>query len=135
MASTGSSRSARCCRSPRRSTTNTKRNKPGDGPVASAQYLSIRYSDRLAEAGAEPSVGSVGDSYDNALAETIIGLFKTELIHPRGPLRTVDDVEYATVEWVDWFNHRRLLQPIGDIPPAELEQSYYQQLQESAKAA
>lgn len=100
-----------------------------------SQYLSIRYSERLAEAGAEPSVGSVGDSYDNALAETIIGLFKTEVIHPRGPWRNVDDVEYATLEWVDWFNHRRLLQPIGDIPPAELEQSYYQQEQESAMAA
>ncbi len=100
-----------------------------------SQYLSIRYSDRLAAAGAQPSVGSVGDSYDNALAETIIGLFKTEVIHPRGPWRTVDEVEYATLEWVDWFNHRRLLQSIGDIPPAELEQSYYRQQQESAKAA
>ncbi len=100
-----------------------------------SQYLSIRYSERLAAAGAQPSVGSVGDSYDNALAETIIGLFKTEVIHPRGPWRTVDEVEYATLEWVDWFNHRRLLQSIGDIPPAELEQSYYQQQQESAKAA
>jgi putative transposase len=100
-----------------------------------SQYLSIRYSERLAAAGAQPSVGSVGDSYDNALAETIIGLYKTEVIHPRGPWRTVDEVEYATLEWVDWFNHRRLLQPIGDIPPAELEQSYYRQQQESAKAA
>ncbi len=100
-----------------------------------SQYLSIRYSERLAEAGAEPSVGSIGDSYDNALAETIIGLFKTEVIHPRGPWKSVDEVEYATLEWVDWFNHRRLLQPIGDIPPAELEHSYYQQQQESAKAA
>ena len=104
-------------------------------PVESAQYLSIRYSERLAAAGAQPSVGSVGDSYDNALAETIIGLYKTEVIHPRGPWRTVDEVEYATLEWVDWFNHRRLLQSIGDIPPAELEQSYYQQQQKSAKAA
>ena len=100
-----------------------------------SQYLSIRYSERLAAAGVQPSVGSVGDSYDNALAETIIGLFKTEVIHPRGPWRTVDDVEYATLEWVEWFNHRRLLQSIGDVPPAELEQSYYQQQQESAKAA
>lgn len=99
------------------------------------QYLSIRYSERLAEAGAEPSVGSVKDSYDNALAETIIGLFKTEVSHPRSPWRTLDDVEDATLEWVDWFNHRRLLQPIGDIPPAELEQSYYQPQQESGKAA
>ncbi len=108
---------------------------PSFGQRVSGQYLSIRYSERLAEVGAEPSVGSVGDSYDNALAETIIGLFKTEVIHPRGPWRTVDDVEYATLEWVDWLNHRRLLQPIGDIPPAELEQSFYQQQHESAKAA
>jgi transposase InsO family protein len=100
-----------------------------------SQYLSIRYSERLAAAGAQPSVGSIGDSYDNALAEPIIGLFKTEVIHPRGPWRNVDDVEYATLEWVDWFNHRRLLQSIGDIPPAELEQSYYRQQQGSAKAA
>jgi len=88
------------------------------------QYLSIRYTERLAEAGAEPSVGSVGDSYD-ALAETIIGLYKTERIHQRGPWRHVDAVEYATLEWVDWFNHRRLLEPIGNVPPAELEASYY----------
>lgn len=100
-----------------------------------SQYLSIRYSERLTTAGVQPSVGSVGDSYDNAMAETIIGLFKTEIIHQRGPWRSVDDVEYATLEWVDWFNHRRLLQPIGDIPPAELEQSYYRQQLESAKTA
>ena len=91
-----------------------------------SQYLSIRYAERLAEAGVEPSVGSVGDSYDNALAETIIGLFKTEVIHRRGPWRTLDAVEYATLEWVDWFNHRRLLEPIGNIPPAEFEAAYYQ---------
>jgi transposase InsO family protein len=90
-----------------------------------SQYLSIRYSERLAEAGAEPSVGSVGDSYDNALAETIIGLYKTEVIHRRGPWRHLEAVEYATLEWVDWFNHRRLLEPIGNVPPAELETSYY----------
>ena len=90
-----------------------------------SQYLSIRYTDRLVEAGAEPSVGSVGDSYDNALAETIIGLFKAEVIHRRGPWRNIDAVEYATLEWVDWFNHRRLLEPIGNIPPAELEAAYY----------
>ena len=90
-----------------------------------SQYLSIRYTERLAEAGAEPSVGSVGDSYDNALAETIIGLFKTEVIHRRGPWRNIDAVEYATLEWVDWFNHRRLLGPIGNIPPAELAGAYY----------
>ncbi len=80
------------------------------------QYLSIRYTERLAEAGAEPSVGSVGDAYDNALAETIIGLYKTEVIHHRGPWRQIDAVEYATLEWVDWFNHRRLLEPIGNVP-------------------
>jgi putative transposase len=89
-----------------------------------SQYLSIRYSERLAEAGVEPSVGSVGDSYDNALAETIIGLYKTEVIHRRGPWRQLDDVEYATLEWVDWFNHRRLLTSIGNLPPAELELMY-----------
>ena len=95
-------------------------------------YLSIRYSERLAEAGVEPSVGSVGDSYDNALAETIIGLFKTEVIHHRGPWRHLEAVEYATLEWVDWFNHRRLLEPIGNVPPAELELAYHRQQSESA---
>jgi putative transposase len=99
------------------------------------QYLSIRYTERLAEAGVDASVGSVGDSYDNALAETINGLYKTEVIRRRGPWRNIDVVEYATLEWVDWFNHRRLLEPIGDIPPAELEQAYYRQLEESAMAA
>ena len=99
------------------------------------QYLSIRYTERLAEAGVSASVGSVGDSYDNALAETINGLYKTEVIRRRGPWRHIDAVEYATLEWVDWFNHRRLLEPIGDIPPAELEQAYYRQLEESAMAA
>jgi len=99
------------------------------------QYLSIRYSERLAEAGAVPSVGSVGDSYDNALAETIIGLYKTEVIHRRRPWRHLDAVEYATLEWVDWFNHRRLLEPIGNIPPAELEMAYDRQQNESALAA
>jgi putative transposase len=91
-----------------------------------SQYLSIRYSERLSEAGAQPSVGSVGDSYDNALAETIIGLYKSEVIHRRGPWQNLDAVEYATLEWVDWFNHRRLLEPIGNVPPAEFEVSYYQ---------
>ena len=86
-----------------------------------SQYLSISDTERLAEAGLQASVGSVGDSYDNALAETINGLYKTELIRRRGPWRHVDDVEYATLEWVDWFNHRRLLEPIGNVPPAELE--------------
>jgi putative transposase len=84
-----------------------------------SQYLSIRYTERLAEAGAVTSVGSRGDSYDNALAETIIGLYKTELIRRRGPWRGLDEVEYATLEWVDWFNHRRLLEPIGHVLPAE----------------
>jgi putative transposase len=91
------------------------------------QYLSIHYTERLAEAGIEPSVGSVGDSYDNALAETINGLFKTEIIHPNGPWRNLEEVEFATLEWVDWFNNRRLLGPIGDIPPVEFEQMYYEQ--------
>ena len=100
-----------------------------------SQYLSIRYSERLSEAGMESSVGSKGDSYDNALAETINGLYKTEVIHKRGPWRTIDEVEYATLEWVDWFNNRRLLEPIGNIPPAELEEAYYRQLEESAMVA
>jgi putative transposase len=91
------------------------------------QYLSIRYTERLAEAGAVTSVGSRGDSYDNALAESIIGLYKTELIRKRGPWKNLDDVEYATLEWVDWFNHRRLLEPIGDIPPAEFEEMFYRE--------
>ena len=99
------------------------------------QYLSIRYTERLAEAGVNASVGSVGDSYDNALAETINGLYKTEVIRRRGPWRHIDAVEYATLEWVDWFNHRRLLEPIGDVPPAEFEQAYYRELEESAMAA
>ena len=100
-----------------------------------SQYLSIRYTERLAEAGIDSSVGSVGDSYDNALAETIIGLYKTEVIHPRGPWRHIDAVEYATLEWVDWFNHRRLLEPIGNLPPAELEAAYHRHQHESAVAA
>jgi putative transposase len=89
-----------------------------------SQYLSIRYTERLAEAGAACSVGSRGDSYDNALAETIIGLYKTELIRRRGPWKGLDDLEYATLEWVDWFNHRRLLAPIGYLPPAEFEAAF-----------
>ena len=90
------------------------------------QYLSIRYTERLAEAGIEPSVGSIGDSYDNALAETVIGLYKTEVIRRRGPWRNLEAVEFATLEWVDWFNNRRLLEPIGNIPPMEYEKLYYQ---------
>jgi transposase InsO family protein len=89
------------------------------------QYVSIKYTERLAEAGIEPSVGSVGDSYDNALAETINGLYKAEVIHRRGPWRSFDAVEFLTLEWVDWFNNRRLLEPIGNIPPAEAEERYY----------
>ena len=100
-----------------------------------SQYLSIRYSERLTEAGVLPSVGSVGDSYDNALAETLIGLYKTEVIHRQGPWRSLDAVEYATLEWVDWFNHRRLLEPIGYLPPAELERAYYRQREGSAIVA
>ena len=98
------------------------------------QYVSIRYTERLAEAGIEPSVVSVGDSYDNALAETIIGLHKTELIRQRGPWRGIDAVELATLEWVDWFNHRRFFEPIGDVPPAEKEDAYYQQLESAVVA-
>jgi putative transposase len=90
-----------------------------------SQYLSIRYTDRLAEAGAVTSVGSRGDSFDNALAETVIGLYKAELIRRRGRWKGLDEVEYATLEWVDWFNHRRLLEPIGHVPPAEFEATYH----------
>lgn len=98
------------------------------------QYVSIRYTERLAEAGIEPSVGSVGDSYDNALAETINGLYKAEVIH-RQSWKNREAVELATLAWVDWFNHRRLLEPIGNIPPAEAEAVYYHRLTESAMAA
>ncbi len=100
-----------------------------------SQYVSIKYTERLAEAGIEPSVGSVGDSYDNALAETINGLYKAEVIHRRGPWRSFEAVEFATLEWVDWFNHRRLLEPIGNIPPAEAEARYYASLNQAAIAA
>jgi transposase InsO family protein len=92
-----------------------------------SQYLSMRYTDRLADAGIEPSVGSRGDSYDNALAESVIGLFKAEVIRRKGPWRTLEAVEFATLTWVDWFNHRRLLGPIGFVPPAEYEARYYEQ--------
>jgi transposase InsO family protein len=100
-----------------------------------SQYVSIKYTERLAEAGIEPSVGSVGDSYDNELAETINGLYKAELIHRRGPWRSFEAVEFATLEWVDWFNHRRLLEPIGNIPPAEAEDRYYAILEQTLMAA
>jgi transposase InsO family protein len=96
------------------------------------QYLSIRYTERLAEAGIEPSVGSAGDSYDNALAESVIGLYKTEVIRQQGPWRHRDSVEFATLNWVDWFNNRRLLEPIGYIPPAEFEAVYYNAQRTSA---
>ena len=100
-----------------------------------SQYLSIKYTERLADAGIEPSVGSVGDSYDNALAETINGLYKAEVIHRRGPWRSFEAVEFATLEWVDWFNHRRLLEPIGNIPPAEAEDRYNAMLEQPDMAA
>ena len=90
-----------------------------------SQYLSIRYTERLAEEGLVASVGSVGDSYDNALAETIIGLYKTELIERQSPWKSHTSVEYQTFKWVDWFNTRRLMEPLGDVPPAEYEQAYY----------
>ena len=99
------------------------------------QYLAIRYTERLAETGAVNSVGSRGDSYDNALAETIIGLYKTELVRNRGPWRGLDDLEYATLEWVDWFNHRRLFEGHGQIPPAEFEELHYRQQRSSGQQA
>ena len=112
---------------------------PGSGLVhhsdRGSQYLSIRDTERLAEAGIEPSVGSVGDSYDNALAETINGLFKAEVIHRRGPWRSFDALEYATLEWVDWFNNRPLLEPIGNIPPAEAEANNHAALETPTVAA
>ena len=111
----------------------------GDGLIhhsdRGSQYLSIRYTERRGEAGIAPSVGSVGDSYDNALAETVIGLFKTEVIRRRGPWRSIEPVEFATLEWVDWFNHRRILEPIGNIPPAEAEARFYAELEHRAVAA
>ena len=100
-----------------------------------SQYVSIKYTERLLEAGIEPSVGSVGDSYDNALAETINGLYKTKVIHRRGPWRSFEAVEFVTLEWVDWFNNRRLLAPIGYIPPAEAEECYYASPDHPAMAA
>ena len=96
-------------------------------PLETGQYLSMRYTDRLVDAGIAPSVGSQGDAYDNALAESVIGLYKTEVIRRKGPWRTLEAVEFATLTWVDWFNTRRLLGPLGDIPPAEFEAQYYEQ--------
>jgi putative transposase len=101
---------------------------------AGSQYTSIAFTERLAAAGAHPSVGSVGDAYDNALAETVIGLYKTELIKPHGPWRTCEQVEAATLHYVDWFNHQRLFEACGDIPPAELEAAYYRQNASLAEA-
>src|SRR3954471_701338 len=98
-------------------------------PLEPKQYLSIKYTERLAAVGIEPSVGSVGDSYDNALAETINGLYKAEVIHRHGPWRSFEAVEFATLEWVVWFNTRPLLEPIGNIPPAEAEAAYHAQLE------
>ena len=100
-----------------------------------SQYLSIRYTERLALAGIERSVGSVGDSYDNALAESVNALFKTEVIRRKGPWRSIDDVEFATLLWVHWFNNKRLLGPIGDIPPIEFEAAYYQSKSNPAEVA
>jgi putative transposase len=102
---------------------------------AGSQYTSIAFTERVAAAGATPSVGTVGDAYDNALAESVIGLFKTELITPRGPWRTAGQVELATLEYIDWFNHRRLYETCGDIPPAELEDAYYSHNQPLTEAA
>jgi putative transposase len=101
---------------------------------AGSQYTSIAFTERLAAAGAQPSVGSVGDAYDNALAETVIGLYKTELIKPRGPWRTCEQVEIATLHYVDWFNRQRLFEACGDIPPTELETAYYRQNTSLAEA-
>lgn len=93
-----------------------------------SQYVSIRYTERLTEACIAPSVGSRGDSYDNALAETIDGLYKAEVIHRRGPWKSLESVELATLEWVSWFNHQRLMEPLGYVPPAEAEANYYRQI-------
>lgn len=97
--------------------------------------MSIKYTERMAEAGIERSVGSVGDSYDNALAETINGLYKAEVIHRSGPWKSFDAVEFATLRWVDWYNHRRILEPIGNMPPAEAEELYYAALDKNLRVA
>jgi putative transposase len=102
---------------------------------AGSQYTSIAFTERLAAAGVSASVGTVGDAYDNALAESVIGLFKTELIKPRGPWRTTEQVEIATLDYVDWFNNRRLYETCGDIPPAELEAAYYRHNSDLAEAS
>jgi hypothetical protein len=151
----GSSRSAGFCRSPHQATMNalpsaailsgglpdsnvtraSSRKPCAPVQCRGLQYVSIRHTERLAEAGIEPSVGSVGDSYDNALAESINGFHKAEVIHRRWPWRNIEAVEFATLEWVDWFNHRRLLEPIGNIPPAEAEANFYAALEQPAMAA
>lgn len=100
-----------------------------------SQFLPIKYTERLAETGIAPSVGSAGNSYDNALAETINGLLKAEVVHRRGPWRSFDAVEYATLEWADWFNNRRLLEPVDNIPPAEAEANFYAALGTQTMAA
>ena len=107
---------------------------PNNGVLIPCRFT-IKYTERLKEAGIEPSVGSVGDSYDNALAETINGLYKAEVIHRRGPWRSFEAVEFATLEWVDWFNNRRIMEPIGNIPPAEAEERYYAMQEQPAMAA
>ena len=117
-----------------------ERRPTGDGKLVhhsdrGSQYVSIKYTDRLSEAGIEPSVGSVGDSYDNALAETINGLYKAEVIHRGGPWRSCEAVEFATLVWVHWFNNRRLMESIGYLPPAEAEQRYYAMLEQPAMVA
>ena len=104
-------------------------------PVELAQYTSIAFTERLSAAGAAASAGTVGDAYDNALAESVIGLFKTELIKPHGPWRTPEQVELATLGYVDWFNRRRLFEACGDIPPAELETAHYRQNNRLTEAA
>ena len=101
--------------------------------VESTQYLSIRYTERLADAGIERSVGATGDSYDNALAESVIGLYKAEVIRRRGPWKSIDEVRFATLEWVAWYNTRRLLEPIGYVPPDEFERAYYNRQAASAE--
>ena len=113
----------------------TSRNGVLRRPIESAQYLSIRYTERLAEAGIDTSVGSVGDSYDNALAESIIGLFKTEVIKFLGPWKSVGQVEWETLKWVDWYNKTRLHSAIGYVTPNEAEEAFYASLNADEKAA
>jgi len=104
-------------------------------PIESAQYLSIKYTERLADAGIDPSVGTVGDSYDNALAESIMGLFKTEVTKLLGPWKSMGQLEWETLKWVDWYNTKRLHSAIGYVPPQEAEEMFYETLIEHEKAA